>query len=74
MKVLKTIHQKSINIKRKTADSSQIRRFLQLKKYTNYIGFKTMPFKIAIINISLSVITFSLQSNRCNSKPCLPLA
>lgn len=45
-----------------------------LKKYTNYIGFKTMSFKIAIINISLSVVTFSLQSNRCNSKTCLPLA
>ena len=39
-----------------------------LKKYTNYIGFKTMSFKIAIINISLSVVTFSLQSNRCSSK------
>lgn len=49
-----------------------------LKKYTNYIGFKTMSFKIAIkiaiINISLSVVTFSLQSNRCSSKTCLPLA
>lgn len=44
-----------------------------LKKYTNYIGFKTMSFKIAI-NISLSVVTFSLQSNRCSSKTCLPLA
>lgn len=44
-----------------------------LKKYTNYIGFKTMSFKIAII-ISLSVVTFSLQSNRCSSKTCLPLA
>lgn len=45
-----------------------------LKKYKNYIGFKTMSFKIAIINISLSVVTFSLQSNRCSSKTCLPLA
>lgn len=45
-----------------------------LKKYTNYIGFKTMSFKIAIINISLSVVTFSLQSNRCSSKTYLPLA